>query len=150
MEEESRTEGNEDNEGVGWNCAATEGVRGQRIMKSTPLGNYATMSRNFGEYSPTVLDAKKSQTLSGQFGNEYYPLIRESLTPQFKRLPPAGRSALRKVGTVSPLFRVLRFPAILSTAPIEFSQSKIQTPSGKFRRSRLRNIGRVATPGGAQ
>jgi hypothetical protein len=99
--------------------SATEGFYDQQIMNSIPLGNYATVSRNSVGRSPTAFGGgAKSQTVSGQS----------------RKLPAAGRGALRKVGTVSPLFQVLRFPAILSTASIELSQSKIQTPSGKFRR----------------
>ena len=76
------------------------------------------------------------------------PQIRESLTPEFRRLASADWRALRKMGTASPLFKALPAAAILSAPSIELSQSKIQTASGEFRRCRLRHPDLIATTGG--
>ena len=76
------------------------------------------------------------------------PQIRESLTPEFRRLASADWRALRKMGTASPLFKALPAAAILSAPWIELSQSKIQTASGEFRRRRLRHPDLIATTGG--
>ena len=65
-----------------------------------------------------------------------------------RKLLFAAWRALRKVGTLFPLFKALPTGAILSAPSIELLQSKIQTPSGKFRRSRLRNFDSIATPEG--
>jgi hypothetical protein len=92
-------------------------------MNGIPLGNYATVLRNFGQYSPTALGAEKSQTVSGKS----------------RELPAAGLRPFKKVGTVSAQLDAPQSPAILSISSVEFSQSKIQTLSGKFRRRRLRN-----------
>ena len=92
---------------------ATEGFYDQQIMNSIPLGNYATLSRNSVDRSPTAFGGgAKSQTVSGQS----------------RKLPAAGRGAFRKVGTVSAQFEAMLSRVILSTASIELSQSKIQTP----------------------
>ncbi len=76
-----------------------------------------------------------------------YSMTWQSPTPKFLRFPCAAWRALRKVGTLFPLFKALATGAILSAPSIESLQSKIQTPSGKFRRSRLRNVDPIATPG---
>jgi len=103
---------------------ATEGFYDQQIMNSIPLGNYAALSRNSVGPSPTAIGGgAKSQTVSGQS----------------RKLPAAGRGVFRKMGTVSAQFGAMLSRVILSTASTELSQSKIQTPSGKFRRRRLRN-----------
>ena len=109
-------------------------------MNASPPGNYVTVSRNSPAYFPPRFGwVEKSQTLSEEFGKNYRPLIRESLTPKFRRLLPANGHASKKVGTVSAQFEVLPSSGILSTAPIEFSRSKIQTLSRNLRRGRLRN-----------
>ena len=102
-------------------------------MNSILSINYATLSRKFHEQTATNLRRpRKSQTVSGQFRKVLF----------------AAWPMLRKVGTLFPLFTALSLAEILSTPSIELLQSKIQTLSGKFRRSRLRNFDPIATPGG--
>ena len=135
-------------------------------MNSILSINYATLSRKFHEQTATNFRRRrKSQTVSDQSRELLFvcsrPLtkvrtasaqlkaIRESLTPESRRPAFVACRALRKVGTASPLFKPRAPAAILSTRSIELRQSKIQTPSGEFSRSRLRNLHVVATPGGA-
>jgi hypothetical protein len=72
--------------------------------------------------------------------------IRELLTPEFGRSLFVDRPELRKVPTLSAQLEAMVSAAILSTPSIELRQSKIRTPSGKFRRHRLRNSGPTVTP----
>jgi hypothetical protein len=53
-----------------------------------------------------------------------YPVIWQSPTPKFQRFPSAAWRALRKVGTLFPLFKALPTGAILSAPSIELPQSK--------------------------
>jgi hypothetical protein len=79
-------------------------------MNVTPLGNYATVSRNSAAYLPTPFHwLEISQTLSGEFGKKCRPLIRDSLTPKLQRLLPANGRVQKSgdsVGTIriSPVF----------------------------------------------
>jgi hypothetical protein len=120
--------------------------------------NYATLTWKFLEpmERTNIRYGRKSQTVSGQSrelpfaawralgkvptASAQSKAIRESLTPHFRRFQSAASRALRKVGTLFPLFKALPLAEILSTASIELLDSKIQTPSGEFRRSRLRNL----------
>jgi hypothetical protein len=104
-------------------------------MNSILSINYATLSRKFRDRRAATNLPRwgKSQTVSGQSRKVLF----------------AAWPMLRKVGTLFPLFTALPLAEILSTPSIELLDSKIQTPSGKFCGSRLRNLDLIATMGGA-